>query len=55
MMTEREAREDLARTSLLVRKMRICNRVKEMFMMKKYQDKINILEKNLNNNSHLWD
>lgn len=54
-MTEREAREDLARTSLLVRKMRICNRVKEMFMMKKYQDKINILEKNLNNNSHLWD
>jgi len=26
-----------------------------MFMMKKYQDKINLLEKQLTNNSHLWD
>lgn len=26
-----------------------------MFMMKKYQDKINLLEKQLTNNSYLWD
>lgn len=35
-MTEREARDELARTSILVRKQRIVFRVKEMFMMKKY-------------------
>jgi len=35
-LTEREARDELARTSILVRKQRIVFRVKEMFMMKKY-------------------
>lgn len=35
-LTEREARDELARTSTLVRKQRIVFRVKEMFMMKKY-------------------
>jgi multidrug efflux pump subunit AcrA (membrane-fusion protein) len=54
-LTEREARDELARTSILVRKQRIVFRVKEMFMMKKYQDKINLLEKQLTNNSYLWD
>jgi len=35
-MSEREARDELARTSILVRKQRIAFRVKEMFLMKRY-------------------
>jgi hypothetical protein len=55
MLSEREARNELARMCVLVRKQRILYRTKEMCMMNKYQDEINLLNKQITNNSLLWD
>lgn len=35
--------------------MRVFWRTKQMFMTQKFQDQINLLKKQLNNNSYLWD
>lgn len=53
--SERDARHELARMCILIRKQRIFNKTKEMLMMNKYQDEINLLNKQLTNNSFLWD
>ena len=38
-----------------MRKQRLFWRTKEMLMKQKYQDKINLMKKQLSNNSYLWD
>jgi hypothetical protein len=55
MLSEQEARNELARMCILVRKQRLLYRTKEMCMMTKYQTKINLLESQQNNNSMLWE
>ena len=55
MLSEREAREELLRSSQLICQQRIFFRIKELLMQTKYQDQINLLKKQLNSNSTLWD
>ena len=55
MLSESEARHELARLCTLVRTQRILYRTKEMCMQQRYQNKINTLTKQLNNNGNLWE
>lgn len=55
MMSEQEARYDLANNIATMQKLRVYWRTKLMFSSQKYQDQINLLKKQLNNNSYLWD
>lgn len=45
MLSEQEARSELARICNLIRKQRILYRTKEVCLMNKYQDEINVLIK----------
>ena len=38
-----------------MRKQKLFWRMKEMLMQQKYQNKINLMKKQLSNNSYLWD
>ena len=55
MISEQEARFDLARACDTMRKQRLFWRTKEMLMKQKYQNKINLMKKQLSNNAYLWD
>lgn len=55
MLSEQEARNELSRMCILIRKQRLLYRTKEMCMMTKYQNKINVLESQQNSNTLLWD
>ena len=55
MISEQEARFDLARACEVMRKQRLFWRTKEMLMKQKYQNKINLMKKQLSNNAYLWD
>ena len=55
MLSEAEARSELARLATLVRKQRIMHRTRDMLSASRYQNKINTLTKQLNNNSYLWE
>ena len=55
MISEQEARFELASCVDLMRKQRLFWRTKEMLMKQKYQNKINLMKKQLSNNSYLWD
>ena len=45
----------LAHSIDLMRKQKLFWRMKEMLMQQKYQNKINLMKKQLSNNSYLWD
>ena len=53
--TEQEARYELARACEVMRKQRLFWRTKEMLTKQKYQNKINLMKKQLSNNAYLWD
>lgn len=55
MYSEQEARFELARVCEVMRKQRLFWRTKEMLMKQKYQNKINLMKKQLSNNAYLWD
>ena len=55
MLSEAEARSELARLATLVRKQRIMHRTKDMLTASRFQSKINTLTKQLSNNSYLWE
>lgn len=55
MLSEQEARLELAENIVAMQKMRVFWRTKQVFLTQKFQDQINILKKQLNNNSYLWD
>ena len=55
MMSQQQARKELAESLDLMRKQRLFWRMKEMLMKQKYQNKINLMKKQLTNNSYLWD
>jgi len=55
MMSEQEARMELAENIVAMQKLRVFYRTKQMFMKQEFQDQINMLKKQLNNNSYLWD
>ena len=55
MLSEQEARFELAQCVDLMRKQRMFWRTKEMLMKQQYQNKINLMKKQLSNNSYLWD
>lgn len=55
MLSEQEARNELSRMCILIRKQRLLYRTKEMCLMTKYQAKINILESQQNSNVILWE
>ena len=55
MISEQEARFELARVCEVMRKQRLFWRTKEMLMKQTYQNKINLMKKQLSNNAYLWD
>ena len=55
MYSEQEARFELANMVEVMRKQRLFWRTKEMLMKQKYQNKINLMKKQLSNNAYLWD
>mmetsp|Transcript_44771 Transcript_44771/g.59459 ORF Transcript_44771/g.59459 Transcript_44771/m.59459 type:complete len:164 (-) Transcript_44771:1958-2449(-) len=55
MYSEQEARFELSRACEVMRKQRLFWRTKEMLMKQKYQNKINLMKKQLSNNAYLWD
>ena len=55
MYSEQEARRELASACEVMRKQRLFWRTKEMLMKQKYQNKINLMKKQLSNNAYLWD
>lgn len=55
MMSQQQARLELAESLDLMRKQKMFWRMKEMLMKQKYQNKINLMKKQLSNNSYLWD
>jgi hypothetical protein len=55
MISEQEARFELAECIERMRKQRLFWRMKEMLTKEKYQNKINLMKKQQANNSYLWD
>lgn len=55
MYSEQEARFELARVCEVMRKQRLFWRTKEMLTKQKFQNKINLMKKQLSNNAYLWD
>jgi len=55
MYSEQEARTELAQACFVMRKQRLFWRTKEMLMKQKFQNKINLMKKQLSNNAYLWD
>jgi len=54
-LSEQEARHELAQMCELSRKQRMLWRTKEMLIHQKYQNQINLMKKQLSNNSFMWD
>ena len=55
MMDQQQARLELAQAIELMCKQKVWWRMKEMLMKQKYQNQINLMKKQLSNNSFLWD
>ena len=55
MMSEQEARFELAQNIVAIQKLRVFYKTKETIQKQQFQDEINKLKKQLNNNSYLWD
>ena len=55
MYSEQEARFELARMCEAMRKQRLFWRTKEMLTKQKFQNKLNLMKKQLSNNAYLWD
>ena len=54
-MSELSCRRELQQMTVTMRKMRVFMRTKEMLTKQKYQNEINLLKKQLSNNSYMWD
>ena len=55
MLSEQEARNELSRMCIILRRQRLLYRTKEMCLMTKYQNRINILENQQHSNTALWE